>query len=99
MSALPADIAAATRDALVITWSNAGVAARYPSARDASVAPATGYFDTAASAQALVDARGMLLGSERRRFTVGVQDLLWPDLFARVEIDLDAETTTLELFG
>jgi len=120
MPATPADIAAASRDVELATWSDATIAARYPSARDGSVTPATGYFDSAADALAMINARGALIGTERRRFAVKVQDVLWPTpetglpqatvvdaeqpvngafLAARIEIDLDAETTSYELFG
>ena len=120
MPALTDDIAAASRDVVTLTWINEAAAARYPSARDGTVTPADGYFDTAADAQAVINARGALIGVERRRFTVGISDLLWSDvaagipqvrlvdgeqraagrfLVARIEIDLDAETTSYELFG
>jgi hypothetical protein len=120
MPATAADIAAASRDAAIATWSDAGIGSRYPSARDGSVTPATGFFDASGDAQTVIDARGALIGIERRRFTVGVDDLLWPAistglpqvqlidgeqavsatfLAARIEIDLEAETTSYELFG
>lgn len=120
MPATAADIAAASRDVAVATWADATIATRYPSARDGSVSPADGYFDDIADAQTVIDARGELIGVERRRFTVVVGDLVWPDLsaglpqvrlidteqsvdagflVARVELDLEAETTTYELFG
>lgn len=120
MPATAADIAAASRDAAVASWSDAGIAARYPSARDGSVTPAIGYFDSLADAQAMVDARGALIGIERRRFAVSAADVVWPTvstglpqaqlvdaeqavsatfLGARIEIDLQAEATTYELFG
>jgi hypothetical protein len=84
------------------------------------VTPANGYFDDPADAQTVIDARGALIGVERRRFAVTAQDVIWPDpaagiptarliddeqradgayLIARFELDLDAETTSLELFG
>lgn len=115
-----ADIAAASRDAVTATWSSATVAARFPNARDGTVKPATGYCDSVADAQVLVDARGALIGTDRRRFAVDVHELIWPDieaglptlrlidaeqradlpcLTARIEIDLDAAATSLELFG
>ncbi|MEG3167506.1 hypothetical protein U1737_04780 [Sphingomonas sp. LB3N6] len=120
MPALPADIAAASREVAISTWSDPAIAARYPAARDGSVTPATGYCDSAADADAIINARGVLIGVERRRFAVAVQDLVWPDpatgiptvqlvdneqradgafLVARVELDLDAETSSFELFG
>lgn len=114
------DIAAATRAAAIATWSSAATIARYPNARDGTVTPAPGFFDSIADAQTAANARGTLIGAERRRFAVDVQELIWPDvesgvptirlvdgeqgadlpcLTARIEIDLDAETTSLELFG
>ena len=120
MPATPADIAAGSRDVQLATWADATIAARYPTARDGSIQPSAGYFDDPVDAQAMIDARGALIGTERRRFAVGVQDLLWPTpetglpqvtlidaeqvanggfFAARIELDLDAETTTYELFG
>lgn len=120
MPALPNDIAAASRDVVTATWADPAIAARYPSARDGSVAPADGYFDAVADAQAVVDARGALIGADRRRFSMIAHDIAWPSvstalpqvrlvdaeqradlpcLVARVELDLEAETTTYELFG
>lgn len=120
MPALAADIGAATRDAVTVTWNSATIAARYPGARDGSVAPDDGYFDSVADAQTVIDARAALIGTERRRFVAVVQEVIWPDLStglpqirlidtenavdatfiaARLEIDLEAETTTYELFG
>lgn len=120
MAATAADIAAATRDASVAGWSDPAVAARYPSARDGSVSPAPGFFDALADAQAIINARGSLIGTERRRFAVSAADVIWPSvstgipqvqlidgeqavsatfLTARIEIDLEAEATNLELFG
>ncbi|GAA4221549.1 hypothetical protein GCM10022253_27840 [Sphingomonas endophytica] len=114
------DIAAATRAAAVATWSDGLTAGRYPNARDGTVTPAPGFFDRIDDAQAVANARGVLIGAERRRFAVDIEELVWPDvesgvptvrlvddeqradlpcLTARIEIDLDAETTSLELFG
>lgn len=120
MPALPADIAAASRDVVTVTWTNQAAIGRYPSAKDGSVTPADGYFDAQADAQTVINARGQLIGVERRRFSVGIDDVVWPDLaagipqvrlidpeqraaggflVARIEVDLDAETTAHELFG
>ncbi len=120
MPADPADIAAATRDVVLATYESTTIAARYPSARDGTVTPADGYFDDVADAQTVIDARGDLIGVERRRFTVVAHEVIWLDpteglptvrlidaeqgtdanfIVARIEVDLDAETTTLELFG
>jgi hypothetical protein len=84
MPALPADIAAASRDVVTATWADAAIAARYPSARDGSVEAAEGYFDSVADAQAMVSARGTLIGVEARRFAVEVADVLWPALAGTV---------------
>jgi hypothetical protein len=112
--------AAGARDAIVVSYASATIKARYPSARDGLDSPAEGFFDTEANAQTAIDARGALIGVERRRFAASVSDLLWIDpttgvpsfsladadqaidatmLVARIEIDLDAEITTPELFG
>lgn len=120
MPATAADIGAASRAVAVASWASATIASRYPSARDGSVQPADGYFDAIADAQTVIDARGALVGVERRRFATTIADLAWPDLStglpqdqlvdaeqsanagflgARAEVDLDAETTTHELFG
>jgi hypothetical protein len=120
MPAAIADIVAATRAGAIVTWADGVTAARYPNARDGTVTPAPGFFDSSSDAQAVADARGLLIGAERRRFAVDVEELVWPDvesgvptlrliddeqradlacLAARIELDLDAETTSLELFG
>lgn len=120
MPATAADIAAGSRESVTATWESATIAGRYLSARDGSADPATGYFDAIADAQTVANARGGLIGTERRRFGADVGALVWPDLSAgaptvtlvdteqginaacltaRIELDLDAETTVFELFG
>lgn len=120
MSALPADIAAATREATLGGWTSQPIRDRYPGARESYSPPSEGFFDSAAHAEAAAAQRGALIGVERRRFTAPVHDLLWidpttgiptyrlkdaaqtadlPVIPARVEVDLEAGTTTLELFG
>lgn len=120
MPATAADIAAASREVVLATWADVAIASRYPTARDGTLSPAQGYFDAAVDAQTVVNARGALIGAERRRFTVEVQQVLWLDvstalptatlvdaeraangsfIVARIEVDLDAETSTLEMFG
>ena len=120
MPATIADIAAASRDVVTATWTDATIAARYVTARDGLIDPTPGYFDAIADAQTVVNARGVLIGAERRRFTATAFDLVWPTvstalpcaalvdaeqginaacLTARVELDLEAETTTFELMG
>lgn len=120
MPATLTDIGAASRDVVTATWADPAIAARYPGARDGSIEAAAGYFDLLADAQTVANARGALIGVERRRFVVGLGSVEWPDILAgvpqaqlidaeqgasgvflaaRIEIDLDAHTTTLELFG
>lgn len=120
MPALDTDIAAATRDVVTATWSSATIAARYPSARDGSVQPARAYFDSVADAQVVANQRGALIGTERRRFAVAVEEVLAIDpttglpqarvidgeqaldatmLAARIEVDLEQERTSIEVFG
>ncbi len=78
MPATAADIAAGTRPAQIESWSSATMKSRYPNARDGSQSPAEGFFDSAANAVTAITARGALLGTERRRFQVVVNDLIWP---------------------
>lgn len=120
MPALTADISAAIRRARIETFESATIKARYPSARDDSGSPAEGFFDSAANALTAAQARGALLGVERRRFAVRAADIvnLTPNLgvptvtlkdaeqgvdgaflVARIELSLEDETTTFEVFG
>lgn len=120
MPATVADIAAGTRAAAVATWSDPAIQSRYPSARDGSAEPSAGYFDAIADAQAIANARGALLGVDRRRFAVTVDDLVWidpttglptfrlvdtenavaaPMLVSQIAVNLEDETTALEMFG
>ncbi|MFS0737558.1 hypothetical protein ABC347_10955 [Sphingomonas sp. 1P06PA] len=79
MPAQTADIGLAIREAAAEPWSNAAVLARYPNARDGAAAPAEGFFDATSDAATAVAQRGVLIGTERRRFNVAVADLLWVD--------------------
>lgn len=120
MPATAADIAAGTREVTLATWESAAIAARYPSARDASTNPPRAFFDGAADAQTVADSRGALIGVERRRFAVTLAEVQWPDLaagvptvqlvdaeqaanlpalVARIEVDLESESTSYEVFG
>jgi hypothetical protein len=120
MTALPADIAAGTREATLSSWQDPAIKARHPGAGDALSPPAEGFFDNAADARAAANQRGALIGVERRRFAVPAAHLIWSDptagvpcftlidqeqavnltcLAARIELDLDSDITTLELFG
>ena len=120
MPAAAADIARAQRRATIVESENAAIKTAYPQARDGRTAPAAGYYDNAADAQIVTDARRGIIGVVRRRFAVPVADVLFPDLsggvpawtlidgendvngkhlVSRVELDGEAETTTMELFG
>lgn len=119
MAALPSDIAAAIRERIVVSTSDAAIKARFPTARDMSTEPAEGFFDSAAHAQAAVNQRAALIGQVRRRFAVSVADIVdvtagsipthrlvdaeqgldAPMLLARIEVDLEQDTTSMEYFG
>jgi hypothetical protein len=120
MPADPNDIGPAIRPAAVATWEGTAIKARYPNARDGQSEPGEGFFDSIADAQAIVNARGVLIGVERRRFAAQIDGLAWldpstgvptvtlidaeqaangPFLVSRIELDLEAERTSLELFG
>ncbi|MDX3885981.1 MAG: hypothetical protein QHC65_16275 [Sphingomonas sp.] len=79
MPATPEDIAAGTREAVIVAWSNAAIQARYPSARDGSGQPSAGYFDRSEDAQTVMNDRAALIGVERWRFAVTIGDIVWPD--------------------
>lgn len=79
MPATPADIAAATRAAQIETWADGAIKARYIRARDGSEAPAEGFFDSAGDAELVLLERAELIGTERRRFKVVADDLIWFD--------------------
>ena len=120
MTASTEDIAAGTREATIGSWQDDALHGRYPGARDALTPPAEGFFDVAADAQTAANQRGALIGVERRRFSVPINDVVWFDpvaglptvrlvdalqlvdrscLIARIEVDLETDTTSLELFG
>lgn len=79
MPATPEHIAAGIREAQIESWADATIKGRYVRARDGSETPAEGFFDSAADAAAVLVARAALLGTERRRFKVVVDELVWPD--------------------
>lgn len=76
MPALPSDIAAAMRQQMVVSAQDATIKTRFPSARDGSDDPVEGFFDSAADAVTAIGQRVSLLGVVRRRFVVGVNDLV-----------------------
>jgi hypothetical protein len=74
------DINFGTRAQQVQSVEYAAIKARYPnSARDAQSDVPNGYFDVLADADAVLAARGALLGTERRRFAVEVDGIIWFD--------------------
>lgn len=80
MPATPADIARAMRRATIVEAENGAIRAVYSQARDGRTAPAPGYFDAAADAQAAMTARIGIIGVVRRRFMVAVAEMIFPDL-------------------
>lgn len=78
MPADPANIGPAIRPARIEAWESSAIHARYPNARDGSTQPAEGFYDVAADAATAADQRADLIGTERRRFAVEAQDLVWP---------------------
>lgn len=87
--ATAADIALGTRAQQIRTRENAGVKARYATrARDANLAPATGFFDLTVDADAVLTARDALIGNEASRFAVEVDGMIWfdPVAFAGVRL-------------
>lgn len=124
MPALSTDVARATRAVIVNIQSSGPVLARQPGARDGTLSPRTGYFDSAADAAVVNAAAFALIGTERRRFSVRVADVIepvatmdatlvtptvtlvdaslavdGPCLIARLQIDDEAGTTSMEVFG
>lgn len=82
MAAISTDIAAAKREAIIVSISDSAIRDRFPNARDGQKAPATGYFDSPDDCAASLARRNALLGTVRRRFAVRVQDVIEPDLSA-----------------
>lgn len=83
MAALPADIAAASREAAIVMVEDGALLARFPNARDGSKAPATGYCDSPGDTVALLNARASLIGAAgRRRFLVRIDEAIVPNLDA-----------------
>ena len=76
MPALPADIAAALRQQIVVSNQDVTIRGRFPSARDASAEPAEGFFDSATDATTALTQRASLLGTVRRRFVAVVADVM-----------------------
>jgi len=118
MSALPNDIAAATRDAIIERYENTAVRDALTGARDGSLTPGEGFFDLLADAKTIVDERGLMLAGDPR-FSVSVAALVWSDpavatpavrlvdaeqsvdarlCCSRIELDLEDEVTSFELF-
>lgn len=75
MPAQPDRIARITRQFLpVIAGPDPGAAAAYGNAARDNLTPVETFFETEAAAQAMADERLALLGTTRRRFSVGIAD-------------------------
>lgn len=119
MPATATDATAIQRAARIVKDESSTIKARYPD-RDQLTNPAEGFFDSATDAASCLTQRRALIGTERRRFSVQVAELVWIDpetslptvqlvdgeqvinaacLIARVQLDLENETTVMELFG
>ena len=108
MVALTGDIGAAIRAAVIVEQSDSAIKARWPGARDTLASPAEGFFDSASDAATVLAARFALIGAFRQRYGIDVDDLIIVDpeqqvddalLLARIEVDLETETTSMEEFG
>jgi hypothetical protein len=103
MTALPADIAAATRPHIVVTNDDSAILTRFPTARDGIKSPAVGYFDDDADAATALAVRRSLVGTVRRRFGVTVQDEIVPDLSAGIPawrlVDVEQGVDVIGLVG
>lgn len=77
MPALTADIAAGTRAAKIVEWSDAAILAAWPDARDQRSDPTPGGFDSAADAAAALAIKAALIGTSRSRFAATVQDMIF----------------------
>jgi hypothetical protein len=107
MPALPADILRATRQARIVTRSDATIQTAFPGARDAIERPEPGYFEDAADAQSALALKASLIGVHRRRFAVSIADEVWIDPFTGIPTwhltdsetgaDVDALLTRIEV--
>ena len=120
MSALPADIVRATRQARIVRRTDAAIQSAFVKARDQGDDPQAGYFQNAADASAALEAQAALIGTFRRRFSARLAEPVWIDpltevptwhltdsetdmdddvIVTRIEIDLEEETTLVEVIG
>lgn len=77
MPALAADIAAGTRDARIVEWSDAAILTAWPDARDQRGAPSAGGFDSATDAAAALALKAALIGVVRSRVVAAAQDMIF----------------------
>lgn len=93
-----ADIALGTRAQQVQSIENATIKSRYPNqARDARLDVPNGYFDVLTDADAVLTARGTLLGTERRRFAIEIDGLVWFDALTYPGVRLVDTDMTVDL--
>jgi hypothetical protein len=92
--ATAADIELGIRAQQIEKLEDAAIKARYPNAaRDDLSNPPTGLFDLALDAQTVLAARKVLQGTERSRYAIEVEGLIWfdPRVYAGVRI-VDSES-------
>lgn len=77
MPALSADIAAGTREARIVEWSDAAILTAWPDARDQRGSPSPGGFDSASDAAAALSLKAALIGVVRGRFVQDAQDMIF----------------------
>ena len=93
-----ADISLGTRAQQVQSVESSTIKARYPNAaRDARLDPPNGYFDVLTDADAVLTARSTLLGTERRRFAIEVDGLVWFDALAYAGVRLVDDDMAVDL--
>jgi len=79
MPAFPPDIVRATRRARTVLHEVPANKTAFPRAGDQAQAPEPGFFVNAADAAAVLAIKAGLTATFRRRFTVTVDGLVWPD--------------------
>ena len=108
MGATPADMAAGTRAAQIVEWSDAAIQTAWPDARDQRASPSWGAFDSAADAAAALAIKAALIGVRRARFSAVAHDMIFVDpaadgvpcwrlIDAECGADLTALVTRLEI--
>lgn len=84
MSAQPADIVRATRQARIVRRTDSAIQSAFVKARDQGDDPQAGYFQNAADAADALDAQAALIGVFRRRFSARAMGAIWIDPLSEV---------------